>query len=100
MAEERIERRLTAILAADVVGYSRLREADEAGTHAALRARRREVLGPLVEKHRGRVFKIIGDGLLIEFGSAINAVQCAVEMQQETVIANRDLSADRQIVLR
>jgi TolB-like protein/class 3 adenylate cyclase/Flp pilus assembly protein TadD len=100
MAEERIERRLTAILAADVVGYSRLMGVDEAGTHTALRARRRDVLDPLVAKNRGRIFKVIGDGLLIEFGSAINAVQCAIEMQQEMATANANLSADRQIVLR
>jgi adenylate cyclase len=100
MAEERVERRLTAILAADVVGYSRLMEVDEAGTHATLRARRRDVLDPLVAKHRGRIFKVIGDGFLIEFGSAINAVQCAIEMQQEMATTNTELSEDRQIVLR
>ena len=100
MAEERVERRLTAILAADVVGYSRLMEADEAGTHATLRARRRDVIDPLVAKHRGRIFKIVGDGFLIEFYSAINAVQCAIEMQQEMATTNTELSADRQIVLR
>ena len=67
MAEERIQRRLAAILAADVVGYSRLMEADEAGTLAALKSRRRDVLDPLVARHQGRIFKITGDGVLVEF---------------------------------
>jgi class 3 adenylate cyclase len=81
MAEQRVQRRLAAILAADVVGYSRLMEADEAGTLAALKARRRDVLDPLVAKHQGRVFKTTGDGVLVEFASAVNAVQCAVDLQ-------------------
>jgi len=81
MAEERTQRRLAAILAADVVGFSRLMEADEAGTMAALKARRRDVLDPLVDKHQGRIFKTTGDGVLVEFGSAVNAVQCAVDLQ-------------------
>ena len=68
MAEERTQRRLAAILAADVVGFSRLMEADEAGTMAALKARRRDVLDPLVDKHQGRIFKTTGDGVLVEFG--------------------------------
>src|SRR5688572_22062287 len=78
MAEENTQRRLAAILAADVVGYSRLMEAAEAGTLAALKARRKEVLGPLIAKYHGRVFKVAGDGVMIEFGSAVNAVHCAV----------------------
>ncbi|HVP51656.1 MAG TPA: adenylate/guanylate cyclase domain-containing protein, partial [Terriglobales bacterium] len=76
-----MDRKLAAILAADVVGYSRLMEADEAGTYAALRARRKTVLEPLVKKHKGRIVKLMGDGVLIEFGSAVNAVQCATELQ-------------------
>src|SRR5580765_7209384 len=88
MAKERIQRRLAAILAADVVGYSRLMEADEAGTLATLKARRKEVLEPLVSKHQGRVFKTTGDGVLIEFASAVNAVQCAVDLQQGMAAAN------------
>jgi adenylate cyclase len=82
MAEERAQRRLAAILAADVVGYSRLMEADEAGTLAKLTARRKDVLEPLVAKHHGRTFKISGDGLLVEFASAVNAVECAVAIQE------------------
>ena len=88
MAEERTQRRLAAILAADVVGYSRLMEADEAGTLAALKARRKEVLEPLVAKHQGRIFKVTGDGVLVEFASAVNAVQCAVDLQQGMAAAN------------
>jgi class 3 adenylate cyclase len=76
-----MERHIAAILAADVVGYSRLMEADEAGTLAVLKARRRDILEPLVAKHRGRVFKVTGDGALVEFASAVNAVQCAVDLQ-------------------
>ena len=78
MAEERTQRRLAAILSADVVGYSRLMEEDEAGTLAALKQRRREVLEPLVAKHHGRIFKVTGDGVLVEFASAVDAVECAV----------------------
>ena len=100
MAEERTQRRLTAILAADVVGYSRLMEQDEAGTLATLKARRAEVLKPLVARHQGRVFKIAGDGVLVEFGSAVNAVQCAIELQRGMATANGDLSEEHHIVLR
>jgi TolB-like protein len=100
MAEERANRRLAAILAVDVVGYSRLMERDEGGTLAVLKSRRREVLEPLVVRFKGRVFKIAGDGALVEFGSAVNAVQCAVDLQRAMATANKDLSEDRQIVLR
>ena len=75
-------RRLAAILAADVVGYSRLVEHDEAGTLAALKERRKAVLDPTVARHHGRVFKVMGDGVLVEFGSAVNAVACAIELQK------------------
>ena len=78
MAEDRTQRHLTAILAADVVGFSRLMETDKAGGLAALKARRKDVLEPLVAQHQGRVFKATGDGVLVEFAKAVNAVQCAV----------------------
>jgi len=91
MVEERTERRLAAILAADVVGYSRLMRQDEAGTLAALKARRSQVLQPLVSKHRGRIIKLMGDGVLVEFASAVNAVLCAVELQNAMAAANADL---------
>src|SRR5471032_2150486 len=100
MAEERAQRRLAAILAADVVGYSRLMEADEFGTLDALKARRTEVLQPLVSKHRGRIVKLMGDGVLVEFASAVNAVECAVALQGAMMVANADLPEDRQIVMR
>jgi class 3 adenylate cyclase len=100
MAEESAQRRLAAILAADVVGYSRLMEVDEAGTLAALKARRRDVLGPLVAKHQGRIFKTTGDGVLVEFASAVNAMQCAVDLQQGMAAANAEQPEDRHIVLR
>jgi TolB-like protein len=100
MAEERLQRRLAAILAADVVGYGRLMEQDEPGTMAVLKARRKEVLEPLVARHQGRIFKVTGDGVLVEFGSAVKAVQCAVELQHRMATANGDLPEARRIVLR
>jgi len=100
MAEDRVQRRLAAILAADVVGFSRLMAADEAGTLANLKARRKDVLEPLVARHQGRVFKVTGDGVLVEFASAVNAVRCAVDLQQGMAAANGDRPADRPIVLR
>lgn len=95
-----MKRRLAAILAADVVGYSRLMEQDEASTLNALKSRRKEVLDPLVAKHHGRVFKVTGDGVLVEFASAVSAVQCAVELQREMTAANVGHPKDRHIVLR
>jgi TolB-like protein/class 3 adenylate cyclase len=81
VAGERIERRLAAILAADVAGYSRLMGADEVGTLAALRTIRREVIDPAITNHKGRIVKTTGDGLLVEFASAVDAVTCAVALQ-------------------
>ena len=100
MAEERAQRRLAAIVSADVVGYSRLMEQDEAGTFAALKSRRKSILEPLVARYGGRMFKVAGDGVLIEFASPVNAVQCAIDLQQRMAAANCDLAKDRQIVLR
>jgi adenylate cyclase len=100
MAEHRVQRRLAAILAADVVGYSRLMAADEAGTLAALKSRRKEVVEPLVARHQGRLFKVVGDGVLVEFASAVNAVQCAVDLQQDMASANAGQPEDCHIVLR
>jgi adenylate cyclase len=95
-----MERRLAAILAADVVGYSRLVEADEAGTLAALNDRRTTILEPLLAKHRGRIVKLMGDGVLVEFASAVNAVECAVELQKRMTEANAGLPNDRAIFMR
>ena len=82
MATERVDRRLAAILAADVAGYSRLMGADEEGTLARLKAHRRELVDPKVKEHRGRVVKTTGDGLLAEFSSVVDAVRCAAEVQR------------------
>jgi TolB-like protein/class 3 adenylate cyclase len=95
-----LNRRLAAILAADVAGYSRLIELDEAGTLALLRERRKVVLDPMVARHHGRVVKVMGDGVLVEFASAVNAVACAVELQKQFTAANEGLAEDRRIVLR
>ena len=83
MSGERVERRLAAILAADVASYSRLMGADEEGTLAALKASRREVVDPTIGEHRGRIVKTTGDGMLVEFASVVDAVRCAVEVQRE-----------------
>lgn len=100
MTDPRIHRRLAAILAADVVGYSRLMGADEPGTLAALRSRWKDVLTPAVSRHSGRVVKVIGDGVLVEFGSAVDAVECAVALQSGFASANESVPVDRHIVLR
>ena len=83
MAEARVERRLAAILAADIAGYSRLMGADEVGTLAALKACRREVVDPAIAAHHGRIVKTTGDGILAEFASAVDAVNCAVAVQKK-----------------
>lgn len=100
MVEERIQRRLAAILAADVVGYSRLMEADEQGTLKVLKALRRDVLAPLITRYSGRLVKVMGDGVLVEFASAVDAVQCAVDLQYGTAEANDSLPASRRVILR
>jgi adenylate cyclase len=100
MADERTERRLAAILAADVVGYSRLVEQEESGTLAALADRRKAILEPLLTKYRGRIVRLMGDGTLAEFASAVDAVQCAVAIQKAMREANSKLPEDRAIVLR
>ena len=93
-------RRLAAIAVADVVGYSRLMEADEAGTLAALKERRSEILKPTVREHGGRVVKLMGDGVLLEFASAVNAVKAALELQTKFTEANQSLPENRHIILR
>ena len=93
-------RRLAAIAVADVVGYSRLMEADEVGTLAVLKQRRVEILDPTVRAHGGRIVKLMGDGVLIEFASAVNAVKAALELQAKFTEANQALPEPRHIVLR
>ena len=81
MPEQPVERKLAAILVADIAGYSRLIGLDEEGTLARLRALRRELIDPTIAEHRGRIFKTTGDGILVEFASVVDAVRCAVAVQ-------------------
>jgi len=96
----RVERRLAAILAADVVGYSRQMVADEEGTHTRLLSYRREVIEPKIREHRGRMVKNTGDGALVEFGSIVDAVRCALEMQRGIIARNAGVLPTRRIELR
>jgi adenylate cyclase len=100
LATGRVERRLAAILAADVAGYSRLMGADEEGTLAQLKALRRELSDPKIKEHRGRIVKTTGDGLLLEFASVVDAVRCAVEVQREMAERNAGVPPDRRIEFR
>jgi adenylate cyclase len=100
MSEKRVERRLAAILAADVAGCSRLMGADEEGTLAALKAIRRELGDPKIAEHRGRIVKTTGDGLLVEFASAVDAVRCAVEVQWAMAERNAAAPGDKRIEFR
>lgn len=100
MATARAERRLAAILAADVVGYSRLVEHDEAGTLSALKVLRREVIDPLLAEHQGRIVKLMGDGALVEFGSVVDAVACAVAIQKGVAENQADIPTERRIIFR
>jgi adenylate cyclase len=100
MAGERVERRLSAIFASDVVGYSRLMEADEEGTLARLNVHRREFLEPMITQNRGRIVKRTGDGVLIEFSSAVDAARCAVEIQRGMGERNTGVAPERRIELR
>src|SRR5438552_14181433 len=93
-------RRLAAILAADVAGYSRLMGADEEGTLERLKALRRELVDPKIAEHHGRIVKTTGDGLLAEFASVVDAVRCAVAVQQAMPERNTDIAADSRIELR
>jgi TolB-like protein/class 3 adenylate cyclase len=100
MSRERVERKLAAILAADVAGYSRLMRADEEDTLAALKTHRRELIDPKIAEHRGRVVKTTGDGSLVEFASAVDAVRCAMEIQCVMAERNAATPGDRRIEFR
>ncbi len=100
MAEERVQRRLAAILAADVVGYSRLMGEDEEGTLAVLKAHRAALIDPKIAEHQGRIVKTTGDGMLVEFASVVEAVQCAVEVQKEMAERNTGVAEDRRMLFR
>src|SRR5215470_4447283 len=95
-----VVRRLAAILAADVAGYSRLMGADEEGTLDRLKTLRRELVDPKLDEHRGRLVKTTGDGLLVEFSSVVDAVRCAVELQRAMIDFNTGTPEDRRIVFR
>jgi adenylate cyclase len=98
--EKRVERRLAAILAADVVGYSRLMGGDEIGTLRALQAHRRELIDPKIAAHRGRIVKTTGDGLLVEFSSAVEAVACAISVQRGIAVRNEGVAEDKRVIFR
>jgi class 3 adenylate cyclase/pimeloyl-ACP methyl ester carboxylesterase len=100
LEKARVERHLAAIFAADVAGYSRLMGADEEGTHAQLRAHRSELCNPAIERHRGHIANTAGDSILAEFGSVVDAVTCAVEIQRGMVARNAEVSPDRRIEFR
>ena len=100
MIEERINRKLAAILAADVVGYSRLMGADEAGTLAALKRHREAIFDPAVAAHNGRIVKLIGDGTIVEFGSVVDAVNCALSVQRSGATTPDQSASQPTIVLR
>ena len=95
-----MERKLAAILAADVVGYSALMERDEAGTFDRLVAGRKELFEPEIEKRHGRIFKLMGDGLLAEFGSVVDAVECAVSLQRGLAERNANVPENERIQVR
>ena len=100
MAEGRVERRLTAILAADVAGYSRLMGSDEEGTVAALKACRRDLIDPKIAEHRGRIVKTTGDGALVEFASVVDAMRCAVDIQRSMAARNAGIANDKRVEFR
>ena len=100
MAEARVERRLAAILAADVAGYSKLMGVDEEGTLAALKASRREIIDPKIAEHRGRIVKTTGDGMLVEFVSVVDAVRCAVDIQRGMAERNFEIPTEKRIEFR
>lgn len=95
-----VERRLAAVLAADVVGYSRLMEVDEAGTLARLNTVRLELIEPAIAKCKGRIIKTTGDGMLVEFQSVTEAVRCATDFQERMARRNRDMPSSRSLLYR
>ena len=100
MTEQRVQRRLAAIMSADVVGYSRLMGADETGTLSALKELRRNLISPIITEYRGRVVKLMGDGALIEFASAVDAVDCAVCVQRRVAERNHAMPDSSSIAFR
>ncbi len=100
MVEARVERRLAAILAADVAGYSRLMGVDEEGTLRQLKAHRRELVDPKITEHRGHIVKTTGDGMLVEFVSVVDAVRCAVEIERSMIERNAEMAPESRIQFR
>ncbi len=100
LSPERVERRLTAILAADVAGYSRLMGGDEEGTLVQLKAHRSALVDPKITEHRGRIVKTTGDGVLVEFSSVVDAVRCAVDVQRGMAERNADVPQEKRIEFR
>ncbi len=100
MAEARVERRLAAILVADVAGYSRLMGLDEEGTLASLKTHRQELIEPKIAECRGRIVKTTGDGVLVEFASVVDAVRCAIDIQRAATVRNADVPGNRRLQLR
>ena len=100
MTSERVDRRLAAVLAADVAGYSRLMGVDEEGTLARLKAVRKSLVDPAIAAHRGRIVKTTGDGLLVEFASAVDAARSAIEVQRAMAAQNDGVSLDKRIEYR
>jgi adenylate cyclase len=100
LPSKRVERRLAAVLAADVAGYSRLMGRDEERTHEQLRTFRKTLVDPEIAAHRGRIVKNTGDGMLVEFASAVDAARCAVEIQRAIAKANADVSPELRIEFR
>ena len=94
MVEARVERRLAAILAADIAGYSRLMGVDEEGTLRQLKAHRKELVDPKITEHRGHIVKTTGDGMLVEFVSVVDAVRCAVDIQRSMVERNAEVPTE------
>src|SRR5262245_28474082 len=97
---QQLQRKLVAILAGDMVGYSRHIDSDVSGTLARLKAHRLELIDPSIAKNNGRIIKTTGDGMLVEFASAVDAVQCALEVQRRMAKRNADVETDRQILFR
>src|SRR5262245_59760268 len=100
MAEDRVDRRLAAILAGDIAGYSRLMGLDEEGTLRQLKAHRKELVDPKITEHRGRIVKTTGDGMLVEFASVVDAVRCAVDIQRGMIVRNVNVAPNKRIQFR
>jgi Adenylate and Guanylate cyclase catalytic domain len=100
MSEHRVDRRLAAIFAGDIAGYSRLMGADEEGTLRQLKAHRKELVDPKITEHRGRIVKTTGDGMLVEFVSVVDAVRCAVDIQRGMAERNAEVPSDERIEFR